>query len=120
MKKTNYYEIYQAFLYPETYNRYPEALKIPDDVLNETTVASGDEIPHRYYEYFGEPDQVGEIVELEINELQYNPLRYKELVLFMEDEEFPLKIEFLKVKQYFDKLEAHIKREQKSDRLFGD
>ena len=47
-------------------------------------------------------------------------MRYKELVLFMEDEEFPLKIEFLKVKQYFDKLEAHIKREQKSDRLFGD
>lgn len=120
MKKTNYYEIYQAFLYPETYNRYPEALKIPDDVLNETTVVSEDEIPHRYYEYFGEPDQVGEIVELEIDELRYNPLRYKELILFMEDEEFPLKAEFLKVKQYFVKLEAHIKREQESDRLFDD
>ena len=107
-------------MYPETYNKYKEASKIPEEVLSEITVASEDEIPHRYYEYFGEPNLVGEIVELKIDELQYNPLRYKELVRFIEDEEFPLKTEFLKVKQYFVKLEANIQREQQSDSLFGD
>lgn len=53
MKRKKYYSICQAFLYPETYNKYKEASKIPEEVLSEITVASEDEIPHRYYEYFG-------------------------------------------------------------------
>lgn len=120
MRTRIYCETYQEFIDSEAYDKYPDPVKIPETALDEKTVISRDDVPYRYYEYFGEPDQCGVIIEVDISELRRNPGIHKALISFMEEDEFPLKKEFLAVKKYYSELEAAVKKEQKSKRLFDD
>lgn len=120
MKKESFYKVYQEFLDLDSFDEYPDADSIPEEVLCEKTIVVESGIPHRYYSYFGEPEQCGCVIEIDTEDLLNNPGRYKQLIALFEDEEFPLKKEFLRVKQYYSDLAARIEKNKKSSRLFSD
>jgi len=63
-----------------------------------------DEVPWDYKENFGEPEVVGRNYEMNIDDILANPASNKDVIGLLESEDFPLKAEFVEVRQYMQKL----------------
>jgi len=103
--------------YEETAHGIRESTKIVDinsSEFNEFADNMGD-----YYD----PDWSGTIWEIVPGYIMQNKSRFKELIAFMEDDEFPLKKEYNLMREYSEKLFAQYdesKKEIKSDDWFDD
>ena len=63
-----------------------------------------DEVPWDYKEQFGEPDIVGRNYELKISEVLDRPNLYEDVIALLENDDFPLKAEFLAAREYLTEL----------------
>lgn len=113
-------DAYSAFLDSDAYNRYPEPELIGEHLLDDTTIVPEDELPYQYENYFGETEEVGITIEIEIYQLRRYPQRYSNLREYMENCEFPLLCEYNAVKKYYEELKAKTIKENESDDLFDD
>ncbi len=113
-------EAYSEFLEYDAYDNYPNPESIPDRILDSTSIVAEDELPYKYSEYFGNPEQVGLTVEIDIYELRKNPHRYIVLRNHMEQAGFPFLCEYQAVKNYYDTLKKRTLTEIESDDLFDD
>lgn len=113
-------EAYSEFLDYDAYDNYPDPESIPDRLLDFTSIVEEDELPYKYSDYFGEPEQVGLTIEIDIYELRKNPHRYIVLRNHMEHSDFPFLCEYQAVKNYYDALKKRALTETESDDLFDD
>lgn len=113
-------EAYSAFLEYGAFDDYSDPEYIPDAALENTSIVEEDELPYRYSDYFGDPEQKGVTVEIDISELRKNPHRYIELRGHMEQPDFPLLCEYQNVKGYYRMLQKRMELESESDDLFDD
>jgi hypothetical protein len=113
-------EAYSEFLEYGAYDKYPDPESIPENILESTSIVGEDELPYRYTDYFGQPEQEGLTVEIDIYELRKNPHRYIALRRHMEQPEFPILREYQNVKEYYDILKKRTQLEIESDDLFDD
>lgn len=63
-----------------------------------------DEVPWEYKERFGEPEVVGRNYEIHIADILKNPQVFHELFCRIESDDFPIKAEFLAVREYLQEL----------------
>ena len=89
-------------------------------MLDSTSIVEEDELPYKYSDYFGQPEQTGLTITIDISELRKNPHRYIVLRTYMELPEFPLLHEYNNVKQYYKMLKKRTQLEIESDDLFDD
>ena len=115
-----WFEVYSAFLDYDAYDKYPDPEMIPPNILRFTSIVGENEFPDKYTEYFGEPEQTGISVEIEICELRNHPDQYSILRESMERPEFPLFGEYQNVKKYYRMLKKRTQLESESDELFND
>ena len=120
LEKANWVKVYREFMDEDAYERYPDPLRIPEEILNITDLDAEEAVPDKYIEYFGKPEVVGETINVEVEELLKDQMHYKPLIDFMEQDSFPLMEEFKKVKAYFAHLQKWDEQERKSKRLFDD
>ena len=113
-------EAYSEFLDYDAYDNYPDPEAIPDRLLDFTSIVEEDALPYKYSDYFGEPEQVGLTIEIDIYELRKNPHRYIVLRNYMEHSDFPFLCEYQAVKNYYDTLKKRTLTEIESDDLFDD
>ena len=113
-------EAYSEFLEYSAFDRYPDPEAIPEHILDSTSIVGEDELPYKYTDYFGEPEQEGLTVEVDIYELRKNPHRYIALRSHMEQPQFPILREYHSVKEYYDMLKKRTQLEIESDDLFDD
>lgn len=111
---------YREFTDDDGFYNYPDPDCINEKILEDTTIFAEEDLPYRYFDYFGSPDEVGITVEIEIYELRKNPAKYAWLRDFMEQAEFPILREYCNVKKYYDELKTRIEKENDSDSLFDD
>ena len=83
-------------------------------------IVAEEELPYKYSDYFGTPDSKGITIEIEIYELRKNSHRYILLRQFMEQDDFPLFVEYQNVKKYYNDLKDRTNKETDSDNLFDD
>ena len=74
---------YRNFTDSDAFLSYPDPKCIDPTDLEDTLLIPSDELPYQYESYFGEPDEVGITIEIEIYELRKNAHKYKELRDFM-------------------------------------
>ena len=113
-------EAYSEFLEYSAYDKYPDPDEIPEHILDSTSIVGKDELPYKYADYFGQPEQEGLTVEVDIYELRKNPHRYIALRSYMEQPDFPILREYNSVKTYYDMLKKRTQLEIESDDLFDD
>lgn len=113
-------DAYREFLKDSAYDKYPNPDDIPENLLEDTSLVLREELPYKYHEYFGDPDEEGITIEINIDDLRNNPHRYIELREHMENPDFPLFREFQNIKQYYESLKLRITSENNSDDLFND
>ncbi len=113
-------EAYSEFLEYRTYDKYPDPESIPEHLLDSTSIVEEDELPYKYSDYFGRPEQTGLTITIDISELRKNPHRYIVLRNHMELPEFPILQEYNNVKQYYEMLKKRTQLEIESDDLFDD
>lgn len=89
-------------------------------MLDSTSIVEEDELPYKYSDYFGRPEQTGLTITIDISELRKNPHRYIVLRNHMELPEFPILQEYNNVKQYYEMLKKRTQLEIESDDLFDD
>lgn len=89
---------------------------IPEEPNCDEELVMEDELPSEYIDYFGFPPVEGTSYELEIDDLYER----KELVNFMNNDEFPLKKEFNHLMKYYEGLKRWIHVQDESDSLFDD
>lgn len=111
---------YKEFTEYDAFSKFPDPDMIDDRFLEDVTIIGEDELPYQYTEYFGEPDEAGITIEIEIYELRKNPAKYAWLRKFMEQAEFPILREYHNVKKYYEELKTRIQKENDSDSLFDD
>lgn len=111
---------YKEFIEYDAFSRFPDPDRIDERFLEDTIIVGEDELPYQYAKYFGEPDEAGITIEIEIYELRKNPSKYAWLRNFMEQAEFPLLREYHNVKKYYEELKSRIQKENDSDSLFDD
>lgn len=111
---------YSEFIESEAFDRYPDPETIGEQLLDDTTLVPEDELPYQYTNYFGETEEAGITIEIELYKLRKNPQRYNGLREHMEHSEFPLLREYNDVKKYYAELKAQTIRENESDDLFDD
>lgn len=99
------------------FSDFPEP-DIDEIYLEDTEIVSEYEVPCRYIEYYGDPDETGISVEIEINRLRENPTKYAWLRNLMAQSDFPLMQEYLGVKKHYEELKVKIQKENDSDGLF--
>lgn len=115
-----WFEAYSEFLDYSAYDKYPDPELIPAHLLDTTAIVEEDEIPYKYSDYFGQPDQVGLTAEIDIHELRKNPHRYIALRNHMQQSEFPILREYRSVKEYYIILKKRTQLEIESDDLLFD
>lgn len=89
---------------------------VPEEPNCDMELVMEDELPSEYSDYFGYPSTEGTSYELEVDELY----EFKELVNFMNKDEFPLKKEFNNLMKYYEELKRWIHVQDESDSLFDD
>ena len=112
--------VYEYFLDEDVYDKFHNPDEITESLLDDTTIVFEEDVPYQYNSLFGEPEQTGITIEIEIYQLTHNPGKYKILRDFMEDSDFPLAEEYQSIKRYYDELRASIQKEDESDDLFDD
>lgn len=75
-----------------------------DEDLDTDALIDIDEVPWDYKEQFGEPDIVGRNYELKISEVLDRPNLYEDVIALLENDDFPLKAEFLAAREYLTEL----------------
>ncbi|MBS4899871.1 MAG: NACHT domain-containing protein [Clostridiales bacterium] len=113
-------EAYNEFLEYSAFDKYPNPDSIPEHILDSTSIVSENDLPYKYTDYFGKPEQKGLTIEIDIYELRKNPHRYITLRHHMEDSGFPIFREYQSVKAYYDTLKKRTQLEIESDDLFDD
>ena len=93
-------EAYNEFIEYSAFDKYPDPDCIPEHILDSTSIVDEDDLPYKYTDYFGQPEQEGLTIEIDIYELRKNPHRYITLRQHMEDPEFPIFREYQSVKSY--------------------
>lgn len=116
----NWVEAYTSFLEYEAFDKYPVPEVIPEKALEDVGIVAEEELPYKYSDYFGTPDSKGITIEIEIYELRKNSHRYILLRQFMEQDDFPLFVEYQNVKKYYNDLKDRTNKETDSDNLFDD
>lgn len=112
--------VYREFTEGEAFERFPVPEAIDDALLDDKDVVSEDQLPYQYTSYFGDPDPVGFTTEIDIYNLRKYPKRYELIRSFMEADEFPLLLEYGRIKEYYKELNAKTAREKASKALFDD
>ena len=79
-----------------------EAFEDPDYDTNELIELK--EVPWEYKREYGDPEIVGTNYEIQISNLLNDPESFDDVVSLLENDEFPLKAEFVKVREYMQKL----------------
>lgn len=111
---------YSTFLDSDAFDKYPDPELIGEHLLDDTTLVPEDELPYQYENYFGEAEEAGITIEIEIYQLRRYPQRYSNLRNHMEQAEFPLLREYHDVKKYYEELKDQTQKENESDDLFDD
>lgn len=111
---------YKKFMDSESYDIYPVPEAIPEAELDYKETVAEDDLPYQYSSYFGEPEPVGWTTEIDIYELRKNPEKHRVIRSFIEAEEFPLREEYHRVKEYCSELDKKTEREKASKALFDD
>lgn len=75
-----------------------------DEDLDTDALIDIDEIPWDYKDQFGEPDVVGRNYELKISEVLDDPDTYEDVIVLLENNDFPIKAEFLAAREYLTEL----------------
>ena len=74
------------------------------------------DVEYEYRREYGELEIVGWILEFDIDEILKKPLEYKELLDVLNSDDFKLKLEYIKAREYYQSL---IKKQiPKGDSLF--
>lgn len=118
---SSWYEVYSQFLDTSAYKEeYVTIDDINPALLKQKKIVEADDIPDKYYELFGTPDEVGLSGEIAPVELLSKSRDYKRIIEIIENDDFPLKQEFLLVKRYWEDLVDLEKRFKRSNSLFDD
>ena len=88
-------------------------------VFNEDDTAElvdADDVSWKYKYEYGTSDVVGRAYEFNVEDVRKNPSKYKELLDCLDNDQFILKEEYVKMRQYMEKLQA--KQKPTGDGLF--
>ena len=113
-------EAYSNFLDPSAFNEHPDPDLIPEELLDTVDAVYEDDLPSKYFEYFGHPEHLGTSIELDIYELRKRPQKYSSIVQRMESPDFPLRCEYDDIKEYYKELKEKVQRKTASDNIFDD
>ncbi|KOA21178.1 NACHT domain protein [Clostridium homopropionicum DSM 5847] len=80
------------------------------------TLVDADDVNWEYKDEYGTPDPVGWVYEFDVEAIREEPEEYKELLDCLDNDEFVLKEEYVKIRQYLEKLQA--KQRPTGDSLF--
>lgn len=116
----NSVRVYEYFLDSKVFDRFQDPDAIDDKFLDDTTITFEDDVPYQYVSFFGDPDQTGITIEIEIYQLRQNPGKYKPLRDYMESSDFPLVEEYQSIKDYYAELLTSVQKEDESEDLFDD
>lgn len=72
----------------------------PDGLINK------DEIEPEYIYEYGTPDTVGWNLEFEISDIRSQSDRYETLINFLNDDSFPLKEEYIAIRDFYEQLKS--------------
>lgn len=78
--------------------------KYNDPDIDTDSLIDIEDVPWDYIEKYGEPEIVGRNYEIHIDEIVKNPNSHKDLISLLDNDNFPLKAEFLEVRQYMQEL----------------
>ena len=116
-----WYEVYSHFLNTPAYKKeYVYDYDVPTSLLKSKRIVEYDMIPEEYYDLFGNPEEVGAFVEYNFQDLFLNANDHPEFIALIENDSFPLKQEFLLVKDFWQQLLEKEKVLAHSDSLFDD
>lgn len=79
---------------------------------------SSDDIPSGYIETFGYPDTAGFELIADVNEIYSDPDTFYEFISVMEDDDFPLKVEYQSLQSEYERLKSKVTRSKQSEDLF--
>ncbi|MFY9549028.1 NACHT domain-containing protein [Miniphocaeibacter sp.] len=71
-----------------------------EELVNSTDVS------WEYEKEYGEPDTVGWLFEIDIDDILRKPEEYKELLEILDKDDFVLKVEYIKMRKYLEELKA--------------
>lgn len=120
LPSTTWVSAYKTFTDDDGFEKFPEPELIPEELLEEIVIEDKDELPHRYSSYFGIPDIVGSTFRIEIHNLINNPVKYRKIIDFMTSENFPLFVEYTRIKEYYQQLKMKTERKKIAKALFDD
>ena len=69
-----------------------------------------------YIDEHGTPDEVGWVYALDVEDVRMQPIKYKELLECLDDDDFSLKEIYVEIREYLKKLQA--KQKRTGDSLF--
>lgn len=92
-----------------------EYVYVIDEDESETLVNADDVDLDYKYEY-GDPDVVGWVYEIDVEEVRGNPSEYSELINCLDDDEFDAKKSYVQMREYLNKLQS--KQKPTGDSLF--
>lgn len=79
-------------------------------------LVNADDVGWEYKEEYGVPDTVGWVYEFDIDAIREEPEEYKKLLDCLDDDNFVLKVEYVKMREYLEKLQT--KQRPTGDSLF--
>lgn len=117
------------FIQRTFFNIYPDMSQLPfeeslvtesygymEDEDGDKTLVDLREIPSEYTYEYGDPEPVGWLLEIDIEDVRRKPHMYKNLLLVLDSDEFPLKQEYLRAQECLGKLKSTL--QPKGDSLF--
>jgi hypothetical protein len=79
-------------------------------------LVNADDVDWEYKEEYGAPDTVGWVYEFDVEAVREEPKEYKKLLGCLDDDNFVLKVEYVKMREYLEKLQK--KQRPTGDSLF--
>ena len=79
-------------------------------------LVNADDVELDYIDEHGTPDEVGWVYALDVEDVRMQPIKYKELLECLDDDDFSLKEIYVEIREYLKKLQA--KQKRTGDSLF--
>lgn len=94
--------------------------RINPELLESYETVDESSLPYKYEEILGEPEQVGQTIEVDIEQIYEDKEQFKAVYDFINDSDFALREEFVKVIEIYIRMRDADRKEESSDDLFDD